>query len=108
MCAAGFEAPALQHDIRDDRGLVGYSDYYWHSVRVVGEFDGVDKYLKPEYLKGRSASQAVIDEKYREDRIRATGRTVVRWVWADLMTLARLERKLATAGVPRRRARSTR
>ena len=108
ICAAGFEAPALQHEIRDDRGLVGYSDYYWHSVRVVGEFDGVDKYLKPEYLKGRSPSQAVIDEKYREDRIRATGRAVVRWVWADLMTPGQLERKLAAAGVPRRRARSAR
>jgi len=108
MCAAGFEAPALQHEIRDDRGLVGYSDYYWHSVRAVGEFDGVDKYLKPEYLRGRSPSQAVVDEKYREDRIRATGSAVVRWVWADLMTPGRLERKLASVGVPRRRAQSAR
>jgi hypothetical protein len=107
MFAAGFEAPALQHEIRDD-SLIGYSDYYWHTVRVAGEFDGVDKYLKPEYLKGRSASQAVVDEKYREDRIRATGCTVVRWIWADLMTPGRLERKLAAAGVPRRRARSAR
>ena len=106
MCAAGFEAPALQHEIRDDAGLIGYSDYYWHSVRTVGEFDGADKYLKPEYLKGRSPSQAVVDEKYREDRIRATGCGVVRWIWADLMTPGRLERKLAAAGVPRRRARS--
>lgn len=106
ICAAGFEAPALQHEIWDDRGLIGYSDYYWHSVRIVGEFDGVDKYLKPEYLKGRSASQAVVDEKYREDRIRATGCGVIRWVWDDLMAPGRLERKLAVAGIPRRRARS--
>ncbi|WP_457973994.1 hypothetical protein [Arthrobacter sp. D1-17] len=106
MHAAGFETPVLQHEIRDDRGLVGYSDYYWHSARIVGEFDGVDKYLKPEYLKGRSPSQAVVDEKHREDRIRATGCGMVRWVWADLMAPGRLERKLAAAGVPRRRARS--
>ena len=108
MHVAGFETPALQHEIRDGAGLIGYSDYYWDGARVVGEFDGVEKYMKPEYLKGRTPPQAVVDEKYREDRIRATGCTVVRWVWADLMTPRRLERKLATAGVPRRRARSAR
>ena len=106
MHAAGFEIPVLQHEIRDDSGLVGYSDYYWPRARTAGEFDGVDKYMKPEYLKGRTPSQAVVDEKHREDRIRATGCGVVRWVWADLMAPGRLERKLAAAGVPRRRARS--
>lgn len=106
MSVNGFEPPALQYEVRDADGLVGYADYYWRGVRVAGEFDGVDKYLKPEYLQGRSPSQAVVDEKYREDRIRATGRAVVRWVWSDLMTPGRLERKLAAAGVPRRRARS--
>lgn len=108
MRVAGFEAPDLQHEIRDAAGLIGYSDYYWGGAGVAGEFDGVEKYVKPEYLKGRTPSQAVVDEKCREDRIRATGRTVVRWVWADLMTPGRLERKLAAAGVPRRRARSVR
>jgi hypothetical protein len=108
MHVAGFEAPGLQHEIRDGGGLIGFSDYYWDGTRVAGEFDGVEKYMKPEYLKGRTPSQAVVDEKCREDRIRATGRTVVRWVWADLMTPGRLERKLAAAGVPRRRARSAR
>ena len=108
MHVAGFEAPGLQHEIRDGGGLIGFSDYYWDGTRVAGEFDGVEKYMKPEYLKGRTPSQAVVDEKCREDRIRATGRTVVRWVWADLMTPGRLERKLVAAGVPRRRARSAR
>jgi hypothetical protein len=106
MSVNGFEPPALQHEVRDADGLVGYTDYYWRGVRVAGEFDGVDKYVKPEYLQGRSPSQAVVAEKYREDRIRATGLAVVRWVWSDLMTPGRLERKLAAAGVPRRRARS--
>jgi hypothetical protein len=45
---------------------------------VAGEFDGIDKYLKPEFLKGRTAAQAVVEEKLREDRIRATGAGVVR------------------------------
>lgn len=106
MHVAGFQAPELQHEVRDEDGLAGFTDYYWAGVRVAGEFDGVEKYLKPEYLKGHTASQAVVDEKYREDRIRSTGRGMVRWGWADLMAAGRLERKLAAAGVPRRRARS--
>ncbi|XTR53198.1 hypothetical protein ACOM2C_09070 [Pseudarthrobacter sp. So.54] len=108
MWVAGFEAPELQREIRDGSGLVGYTDYYWDGVRVAGEFDGVEKYVKPEYLKGRTVSQAVVDEKDRENRIRAVGNGVVRWVWADLMAAGQLERTLTAAGVPRRRARSAR
>lgn len=105
---AGFEAPILQQGIRDGAGLAGYTDFYWDTVKVAGEFDGVEKYVKPEYLSGRSSSQTVVDEKLREDRIRAMGITVVRWVWAELMEPGVLERKLAAVGVPRRRARSAR
>ena len=103
---AGFEAPVLQQAIHDEAGLVGYTDFYWKQAKVVGEFDGVEKYVKPEYLKGRTASQTVVEEKKRENRIRATGFNVVRWDWADLMEPGKLERKLAAAGVPRRRTRS--
>lgn len=106
MWIAGFESPALQYEMRDHSGLVGYTDYYWDGARVAGEFDGVVKYLKPEYLRGRTPSQAVVDEKLREDRIRASGIGVVRWVWDELRADGQLERKLAAAGVPRRRARS--
>ncbi|MDN4645920.1 type IV toxin-antitoxin system AbiEi family antitoxin domain-containing protein [Arthrobacter sp. PsM3] len=106
MWVAGFQAPELQAEFRDDSGLVGYTDYYWDRVRVAGEFDGTEKYVKPEYLKGRTVSQTVVDEKERENRVRALGNGMVRWVWADLMAAGQLERKLAAAGVPRRRARS--
>ncbi len=67
---------------------------------------GVEKYVKPEFLKGRTVSRAVVEEKKRENRIRATGFSVVRWDWADLKEPGKLERMLAAAGVPRRRARS--
>lgn len=103
---AGFETPLLQSEIRDRYGLVGYSDFYWKQARVVGEFDGEEKYAKPEHLNGRTPSQAVVAEKNRENRIRATGLNVVRWDWAELMDPRTLERKLAAAGVPRRRTRS--
>lgn len=103
---AGFEAPILQHAMYDAAGLVGFTDFYWKQAKVVGEFDGVEKYVKPEFLKGRTPAQAVVEEKKRENRIRATGLNVVRWDWADLMEPGKLERMLAAAGVPRRRTRS--
>lgn len=103
---AGFEAPVLQQAIYDTGGLVGYADFYWKQAKVVGEFDGVEKYVKPEFLKGRTPSQVVVEEKNRENRIRAAGFTVVRWDWADLMEPGKLERMVAAAGVLRRRARS--
>jgi hypothetical protein len=102
---AGFEAPVLQQEIRDRDGLVAYTDFYWKASRTAGEFDGVEKYVKPELLNGLTSSQAVVAEKKRENRIRATGTDVVRWDWADL-TAGRLEGMLAAAGVPRRRTRS--
>lgn len=101
MHLAGFAAPELQYEVRTKIGVV-YTDYYWKDVRVVGEFDGREKYMKPEYLKGRSPSQVVIEEKDRENAIRATGRGVFRLVWSDL-TVGKLERELVAAGVPRRR-----
>ncbi|AUZ35736.1 hypothetical protein C3B78_15630 [Arthrobacter sp. PGP41] len=103
---AGFEPPVLQQEFVDAAGRVGYADFHWKQCKVVGEFDGDEKYVKPEYVKGRTASQAVIAEKRREDRIRALGLKVVRWHWADLMEAGTLQRKLAAAGVPRRRTRS--
>ncbi|MET3720928.1 hypothetical protein [Arthrobacter sp. UYEF21] len=100
---AGFAAPTLQYEIRNSRGRIGWSDFYWEHSRTVGEFDGFAKYEKAEYLKGRTPGQVVVAEKMREDSIRATGRNVVRWVWSDLWTAGELERKLSDAGVPRRR-----
>lgn len=98
---AGFEAPILQYEVRTSVGRVAFTDFYWEGSRTVGEFDGIEKYLKPEYLKGRTPGQVVVDEKLREDRIRPTGRNVVRWVWNDLWR-GGLEGMLSCAGVPRR------
>jgi hypothetical protein len=99
---SGFATPELQCPIQTKQGIV-YSDYYWRDVRIVGEFDGREKYMKPEFLKGRTPSQVVVAEKDRENAIRATGRGVVRLVWSDLLSPGRLEAELEAAGVPRRR-----
>lgn len=104
---AGFEAPVLQFNVMTNQGSLGYTDFYWQDAKVVGEFDGVEKYVKAEFLKGRTTPQAVVAEKNRENRIRSTGLNVVRWDWADLKEPGRLEALLAAAGVPRRRTRSS-
>ena len=101
MYRLGFKIPLLQAEFRDARGLVGFTDFDWPEEGVCGEFDGLAKYRKPEYLQGRTPAEVVVDEKRREDRIRATGRRVVRWTWSELSSPARFAAFLDAAGVPR-------
>ncbi|SKB53373.1 Transcriptional regulator, AbiEi antitoxin, Type IV TA system [Arthrobacter sp. 49Tsu3.1M3] len=57
--------------------------------------------LDAEYLRGRTPAEALTDEKRREDRIRATGRHVIRWTWTELANPGSFSAFLADAGVPR-------
>lgn len=88
--------PDLQRVIADERGSIGRVDFYFESERAIGEFDGLGKYT--EHLRpGQSTEQAVIEEKLREDLIRATGLGVARWGWRELRTPAEVERRLRRA-----------
>lgn len=105
----GFPAPELQRCFTDARGTIGRADFYWPGVRLVGEFDGAVNYSKPEFLRGRTPSQVVIDEKLREDRLRALGLGVVRWTWNDLRARVHCgrssyRRASSREGLPDRRA----
>lgn len=95
----GLSAPVLQQEFRDDRGFVGVVDFWWPQFGVIGEFDGHGKYLRAELLNGRSAADAVLAEKLREDRLRALGPTVVRWGWDVARSPSGLARRLSAAGV---------
>lgn len=95
----GFPPPVLQQSWYDSLGRIGDSDFWWPDHDLVGEYDGHTKYIKPEYLRGRTPGQTVEDEKRREDRIRATGQKVTRWQ-TEHLTRAGLARKLAEAGLP--------
>jgi hypothetical protein len=65
-----------------------------------GEFDGWVKYSDPALLRGRTGSQALREEKQREDWIRGTtGRAVARWEWPDLKGQNTLAARLAAFGV---------
>lgn len=73
--AAGLPEPLLQVPFHDDEGLIGYADFVWEGLKVIGEADGLSKY----------ATRAdLIAEKRREDRLRALGWIVVRWTWDEL------------------------
>ncbi|MHA7292343.1 hypothetical protein [Arthrobacter sp. HLT1-21] len=100
LAQLGFPAPELQHEVIDHSGRSAWVDFYWKDHGLVGEFDGRGKYLKPEYLQGRTPAQAVIDEKLREDRIRSTGLRVVRWDWPTAVAPLLLKAELLQAGLP--------
>lgn len=71
----GLPEPQLQVPFHDRGGLIGYVDMCWPEWRVIGEADGRVKYESREIL---------ISEKIREDRLRALGFRVVRWMWTDI------------------------
>lgn len=97
MFRLGLPRPDLQVEHRDDRGLIGRTDFAWGEV--VGEFDGKIKYAIPDDADPATASEIVWREKQREDRLRRLPRRVARWVWADAITPERMARILATEGI---------
>ena len=99
----GFPQPEQQKEYIGSRGQHWSVDFYWPEFDVIGEADGRIKYAKPEYLAGRSAEQALWDEKAREDELRARCAAFVRLTWDDAWNRAGLVAKLMRAGIPRRR-----
>ena len=95
MHELGFPPPELQHEIRDRGRFIGRVDFWWEEQRVIGEFDGRSKYGIDE--SARSATDQLWDEKIREDRLRATGATVVRWTWSDAWAGAPMAARLRQA-----------
>lgn len=81
MYEEGLPEPELQKEIYDASGrLVGRVDFYFPEHQTVIEFDGRVKYQG----SGPDASDAVVREKRREDRIRETDKAVGRIDWGDL------------------------
>ncbi|MEP6479569.1 MAG: type IV toxin-antitoxin system AbiEi family antitoxin domain-containing protein [Rhodoglobus sp.] len=96
----GFPAPELQSRVDDARGLIGISDFAWPELRLLGEFDGLVKYTRDLARAGESIEDVVVREKVREDRMRATGRGMTRWLWSDALQVRPLYDKLLAAGLP--------
>jgi hypothetical protein len=101
MVEIGVPLPVLQKEFWDRRGFIGRVDFWWPHLGVVGEFDGLTKYLELARRSGRSLDRVKIDEKKREDRIRALPGVhgFARWDWATANDPRRLAAVLADAGV---------
>lgn len=96
---AGLPAPELQRRFDDDRGLIGFVDFWWPEFGVIGEFDGLGKYRRDLSGRGRSADEIVIAEKHREDRLRALGHRVIRWGWSTARSVPATRDLLTRAGI---------
>jgi hypothetical protein len=80
---AGLPAPELQAVILDLSGaFVARVDFLLREQHTIGEFDGRLKYRAGS--EDADPSDVVWQEKLREDRLRALGFQVVRFVWDDL------------------------
>ncbi|WP_144764364.1 hypothetical protein [Curtobacterium sp. 9128] len=97
----GTERPVLQHRFQESGQPDIVVDFWFPAAGVVVEFDGAVKYRDAGMRGGRSPEDVVIDEKRREDRLRAMPgvRRVVRLTWADLMDENRLRALLRRAGI---------
>lgn len=100
MQVIGCPRPELQSAFSDYLGFIGETDFHWPEFHLVGEADGDRKYLDEAYRSGRTVEQVMIDEKVREDRLRAVPLGVSRWRWKTAINPAALRAKLSSAGLP--------
>ncbi|MCH1882055.1 hypothetical protein [Agrococcus sp. ARC_14] len=101
----GFAPPQLQPWVTGRSGKRYRPDMRWEFAErrpLLGEFDGMVKYGELADREGRKGAQALAVEKAREDDLRFAA-DMLRWVWADVMQPARLERLLLAHAVPRLR-----
>ena len=101
----GFELPEQQRVVTGLDGRSYRVDFAWRGGQVLGEADGRSKYADPALRDGRSAEEVVWAEKRREDALRPTCRSFIRFGWSDAWAGDALARRLESAGVPRQRRR---
>lgn len=95
--AAGVALPVPQASVYDGDSLVARVDGWWPEYGTVCEVDGLQKYTLDTYLTAGGAGaydeehriaatrRAIVEEKLREDRLRALGLQVVRWGFVDVV-----------------------
>ena len=94
----GYSAPELQVTFRDRKGAME-TDYFWRAERIAGEFDGFQKYLRPEYGAHLTPGEIVWREKKREDRLRRQCDGVVRIIWEETRNPRQLDALLRESGL---------
>lgn len=96
----GFSGLDLQVHVTGAEGDDYWLDFGFPRNRVFGEFDGQGKYMDPEVRGARTAEDAVIAEKRREDDVRGvTGWRFARWEDRHIRTPDTLSARLNAFGV---------
>ena len=103
----GFEIPRLQVEFKDplDQKRTYRVDYLWErkdGTMLIGELDGMDKYLEDTGDGSKVSVKAFADERQRESHLTMLGYPVLRFSFAELHNPEQLCSKLERAGVPRR------
>lgn len=94
-----FPRPELQMRFARADGGVDVTDFDWPEHRAFGEFDGLGKYVKPEFMNGRTEREVVMAEKERENRIRKHRPFGARWDWRIAIDPNLLRTELMQAGL---------
>lgn len=95
----GLTPPELQVRLQGASGRWYVVDFWWPEFNHIGEFDGQHKYSDPRFLRGRTPHQALLDEKFREDDLRAAPHGMSRWGWDVARSAPRLRALLVAAGI---------
>ncbi|MGL3151811.1 hypothetical protein ACSS7Z_15795 [Microbacterium sp. A82] len=93
---SGFEVPVLQREFFYE-GELDRVDFFFKSVRGIGESDGWGKYNLEDAAE---AANKLKDEKRREDRLRRHQHPFARWEMRDIWKVNPLCQALASIGVP--------
>jgi hypothetical protein len=106
MMRIGVRPPVLQWKVFDRRGLAGRLDFGFPWLPAGGEVDGERKYRDAAMAPG-GAADAVIAEKWREDRVRLEVPRLGRWGYVQAGSTVLLAPILARIGVLPERPRCT-
>lgn len=97
MHEIGMPTPQLQLPVHDHVGLIGRVDFAFEEQRVIGEADGLQKYLLLDDGEASLGNPLAL-EKLREDRLRDAEWEIFRFTWAIAVHRPReLERRARNA-----------
>lgn len=104
----GFATPLLQVRLPrpDDPTRTYRADLAWQRADgswVLGEVHGMEKYLNPRMLAGRTSVQALADEQHRASQLSLYRMPVLDLSYDDVVDARRLVARLERYGIPRDR-----
>lgn len=90
MVGLGMPLPIQQFEVLDSHGLfLGFTDFAWPDLGVLGEYDGLDKYERLA-RPGETAHDVVLRERVRQHSMELEGWVFARWQAAEVREPQRL------------------